>query len=231
MTRKYWYTDMLDLADTVCVFDLDDTLYAERDYQTSGIKAVSAVLHQLYNLDCEKAFLALRDQSSKNLWAEACELLKLPREVEQSLLWIYRLHEPDIRLADDVRDVVDRCKTECTATAILTDGRAVTQRLKLRALGLADLPCYISEEFRSIKPDEKRFSLIMSEYPAQNYMYIADNPIKDFIAPNALGWVTIGLQSRADNIHIYDVKHLEEHALPTHWINSFAELDSLLSSI
>jgi putative hydrolase of the HAD superfamily len=220
-----------DLGNIVVVFDLDDTLYAERDYQTSGIKAVCKTLTTLYGRNIENELLAARDNGISDLWGEACALLKLPHSASEQMLWTYRLHSPDIRLAEGALALVALCKQQSRQVALLTDGRALTQRLKLQALGLSELPCYISEEHGSTKPDDKRFRLIMADYPAEQYVYIADNPMKDFIAPNALGWRTIGLTYRDGNIHPYTLSDIPHGALPSQWAESLNNVEALLAAI
>ena len=220
-----------DLGNIVVVFDLDDTLYAERDYQTSGIKAVCNSLLTLYGRNIENELLAARDTGIPDLWGEACVLLNLPHSASESMLWTYRLHSPDIRLAEGASAIVALCKQHSKQVAILTDGRAATQRLKLQALGLSDVPSYISEEHASNKPDDKRFRLIMADYPAEHYVYIADNPVKDFIAPNALGWHTIGLAYLEGNIHPYTLLDIPLNALPSHWVESLNDVEALLATI
>jgi putative hydrolase of the HAD superfamily len=222
---------MPELGSTVVVFDLDDTIYAERDYQTSGIKAVCSILRRLYHRDLENELLKLRNDGCGNLWQQACELLQLPSSAGETMLWMYRLHIPDVRLSDAARNVIDICEKHCRAIAILTDGRAVTQRLKIEALGLSHVPCYISEEYGSVKPEDARFHLIMNEYPAEQYVYIADNPVKDFIAPNALGWITIGVKLQDYHIHRYDMGAINEYAMPNHWVKSLDDIGGLLGAI
>jgi putative hydrolase of the HAD superfamily len=110
------------------------------------------------------------------------------------------------------------------ALVILTDGRSVTQRLKLRALGLAHLPVYISEEFVSEKPEALRFERIMRDFPAHAYVYVADNPAKDFLAPNALAWKTVGVRGDARNVHAQDATRLSAENVPRVWIDDLADL-------
>ena len=211
---------MVEAGDSVIVFDLDDTLYAEHDYQTSGIKAVSEMMSGLYQRDILSNLLALRAQGEADLWSAACRILSVPETLAETMLWTYRLHIPDIKISDEVRSLLTRCEQRFSQVAILTDGRAVSQRLKLKALNLEHIPCYISQEYASTKPDEKRFQSIMNDFPAKRYIYVADNPNKDFIAPNALGWLTIGLILRDFHVHQYHLPDIAEAALPNHWIDS-----------
>ena len=120
------------------------------------------------------------------------QLEKLPRDSKQSLLWLYRLHNPNIELFSGIRDTLDSLFHMKSNVSILTDGRSVTQRLKVKSLGLNNLPVYISEEYSSEKPAKKRFLEIQKDFPNKKYVYIADNPVKDFQAPLEMDWICIG---------------------------------------
>ncbi len=214
--------------DIVVVIDLDDTLYAEYDYQTSGIRAVGKTISELYGQDITEQILAWRDAGERNLWRRACLLLDLPVSVKESLLWIYRLHDPEISLDEATVNLLSQISSIVKEIVILTDGRSVSQRKKLHALGLGDMRAYISEEYQSEKPDPLRFKAIMYDFPAFQYLYVGDNPKKDFIAPNALGWKTVGLRGCLINIHAQTTDGLPSSALPDTWINSLSEMVELL---
>lgn len=213
-----------DLAGLVVVFDLDDTLYPEEAYVRSGISATCALAARLYGVDHGPALLALRDAGQRDWLSALCERLPKGDGVQDSLLWAYRLHEPQISLAPDVRTLVDLVRTGAAATAIITDGRSITQRLKLRALGLGDLLAYVSDEYGGRdKPDPARFEAVMADHPADRYLYVADNPAKDFVAPRALGWRTVGVVGSADRVHARPEAVSHSHA-PDRWITDLGQL-------
>lgn len=213
----------LDWKSTVVVLDLDDTLYNESDYRSSGISAVCRCVDALYGECLGDAAPARLDGDSD--WIGAiCQWAALAPTAKESLLWIYRLHFPAIHLTEPTRNAVNRLEKQSRATVILTDGRSVTQRLKLKALGLDHLVAYISEDYASEKPDGARFRQIMQDFEAETYLYVGDNPQKDFIAPNALGWITIGLRSNGRNIHSQACDGLPPENLPGTWIGSLDEL-------
>jgi putative hydrolase of the HAD superfamily len=216
--------------DIVVVIDLDDTLYAEYDYQTSGIRAVSKVITELYGQDITDQILSWRDEGERDLWGRACLLLDLPVSVKETLLWIYRLHDPELTLAVAMVNALSQISSIVKDVVILTDGRSVSQRKKIHALGLEDFHVYISEEYQSKKPDPIKFKAIMRDFPAFQYLYVGDNPKKDFIAPNALGWKTVGLSGGLKNIHAQTTDGLPSGALPDTWINSLSEMIKILRS-
>ena len=213
-----------ELPETVVVFDLDDTLYPEEAYVRSGIAAACAVAADLYGVDHSPRLLALRADGERDWLARLCELLPPAPGMRDCLLWAYRLHVPNIVLAPDVRRVVDRVVEQARATAIISDGRSVTQRLKLRALGLCELPTYISDEYGGLdKPDPARFHAIMADFPCDRYLYVADNPAKDFVTPKALGWRTVGVLGGAERVHAHEGDLPETHR-PDAWIAGVGQL-------
>ena len=213
---------------TFVVFDLDDTLYRENEYHESGLQAVSDLVLKIYGENPIRLLLDWKKAGVQDLLGRLCEELSLPLVVKESLLWEYRIHFPKISLRSGARQVLEQIGNHALGIAILTDGRSVTQRLKLQALGLDALPVFISEEWGDVKPSERRFVEISDQYPAAQYVYVGDNPIKDFVAPNRLGWTTVGLLDSGSNIHRQDIKELSDEYLPSLWVKT---LEELLSSI
>lgn len=211
----------------VVVLDLDDTLYREADYRESGLKAVCRWMERLYGTDLEQALAESGRQEEKDPLGALCRLAGLPASVGESLLWIYRLHKPAISISRSDLMTIRELERRCTL-AILTDGRSVTQRLKIDSLGLGHLPVYISEEHASTKPDPYRYKKIMTDLPGSRYIYVGDNPRKDFYAPNILSWETIGLIGDERNIHDQECSGLDGEHLPKQWIRSLDELHGMV---
>lgn len=207
----------------VVVLDLDDTLYKEVDYHTSGLAAVGRWIESLYGRSVTAGLRELQESGEPDLLAGLCRIAGLPLSVKESLLWVYRLHQPDINLTAQANNFLKNLVAKYQV-AILTDGRSISQRLKLKALGLSHLPAYISEEHGADKPSPLGFELIMREMPADRYIYVGDNTEKDFLAPNALGWRTIGLRDDGRNIHRQDLSKLLPNQLPGRWVDSLDEI-------
>lgn len=220
--RKFWFMAFHELSNTVIVLDLDDTLYPEIDYQTSGYLEVCRLLEEISGISLAQDLVSLRERNERDVLGALCELAGLPLTMKESLLWMYRLHLPKISLSASVTAFLQILR-ERYQVAILTDGRSVTQRQKIKALGLMDIPAYISEEYASEKPALYRFDLIMKEMPAHRYAYVGDNPKKDFIAPNALGWLTFCLRDQGKNVHSQVVEGMDVKQMPNFWIDSLDE--------
>lgn len=220
---------ILETKDTVFVFDLDDTLYQEADYHQSGLKSVRKLLNVIFKIDIQDILDELVSQQEEDIWGKVCENLSFPASVKEALIWQYRLHEPEITLSREVISILNHLQQFSGGVAIVTDGRVITQRRKLLALKIDHIPAYISEEFGAVKPDLFRFRLIERKYPNFHFVYIADNPRKDFFGPNKLGWTTIGVRGCERNVHSQDVSSLNREYLPDIWISSLVDLWDYLS--
>ena len=211
---------------TCLVLDLDDTLYKEYDYQTSGLKYVEEQVLELYDVDLRGKLLELRDQGVNDIFLELTNILNIPSSIKDSFLMMYRYHKPNIALTLGANKFIESALLNFGKVVILTDGRSISQRLKLESLGLLKIPVFISEEWNSTKPNNKRFVAIMERYTTcSNFCYVADNPSKDFVAPNALDWISICLKGDQNNIHSQDENGIKEEHLPHYWVNNLSEIN------
>ena len=217
---------MMQSLSDVIVFDLDDTLYKEVSFVESGFKAVASHLANLSFAD----EMMLSWINGKNAFEQLIGNHSLTSSVEE-LLSIYRTHVPTIELETSVVATLDALVENGKILGILTDGRSVTQRNKINALGLhrwfPEDNIIISEEFGSSKPDARNYIFFMSKYPGKTYTYIGDNISKDFVAPKSLGWQTICLKDNGQNIHSQDFDLGEEY-LPEITVKNILEIRDLI---
>lgn len=185
------------------VFDLDDTLYPERDFVRSGLAASAAWLEREHGVAglLERAWPLFEAGARGRLFDQALGQLGLaPRpELIAQLVAVYRAHAPAIALTPDVALLLERLHAR-GPLALLTDGYHATQQQKVKALGLERWcrPIVYTDALgrEHWKPSPKGFLKIQGELGVAPHelVYIADNPAKDFRAPRALGWRTIRLQ-------------------------------------
>lgn len=218
----------ISVKDTVFVFDLDDTLYKEADYHASGLDSVACLIKSIYHQDVSEYLSKQVASGVKDFLGSLCRDWNLPDTIKESLIWQYRLHTPRIRLDDSVIELISWLEINSAGVVILTDGRSVTQRLKINALGLAHLPFFISDEYGEIKPDPTRFCLINENFPSAHSIYIGDNLAKDFLAPNNLGWTTFCLKDNGRNIHSQHLPDISDEYLPNYWLTRLEELKEFL---
>ncbi len=206
---------------SVVVLDLDDTLYKEVDFLKSGYRKIAdSLLHYSFE-DPYEDMLAIYRRGGA-VFQEIIEKYNYPFTAERFLA-IYRNHLPDILLSEEVWEFLQKLDLTGCKTGLITDGRSVMQRNKLKALGLENYfdKVIISEEFGSSKPALENYEAF-AVFEGQKY-YIADNPSKDFISPNAMGWETICLLDDGQNIHKQDFSLPKEY-LPKFKIHNFREV-------
>lgn len=211
----------------VCL-DLDDTLYKEIDYLKSAYREIAAYAADFCR-GCSDAPLILAAKAYEemlrayvnggNAFERLNDFLGLNLPISD-YLQMYREHKPDIHLSDDTIMFLDGLKASGCVVGLITDGRSVQQRHKMEALGLYrwidDENIVISEDFGSEKPCLANYEFFIKRYPeCKDFIYIGDNPKKDFIAPNALGWTTICLKDDGRNVHKQDFASVNKGAMPT----------------
>jgi putative hydrolase of the HAD superfamily len=191
------------------VFDLDDTLYLERDYVRTGFRAVGEFVRRELGV---RGFFA----AAWRRFVAGERLLIFDRVLEErgvkagprlvrKLLSVYRTHAPKIRLCPDARRFLDR-PPDGVAIGVITDGRVRSQGEKIRALGLDRFgdAIVITGRWgkRYAKPHPRVFLQLQqkSGLPGSACVYVGDNPAKDFKGPRALGW-TVWRLRRPGGLH------------------------------
>lgn len=207
------------------IFDLDDTLMYEVDYLKSAYKELAEIIDPKNKDELfEKMFELYKN--GKNVFDILVE--RFPSFSKGQLLEIYRNHFPNISLNDGAKEIFDFCREKKYKIGLITDGRSVTQRNKLKALGIENIfdKIIVSEEFGSTKPDERNFKTFIEE-GIDTYFYIADNPKKDFVTPNNLGWTSVCLLNQGKNIHSQYFESEDVFLLELK-INKLSELKKIL---
>lgn len=173
----------------VLVFDLDDTLYDEIDFVKSGFREVSKYLQNPIYYDF--MFDVFIQEGSGKVFDRLISHYKLKIPL-QKLVEIYRFHQPSISLSQE--SVVLLEFAQRYATALISDGHYIMQQNKFKQLGL---DCYISyplftDFYHTHKPENRAYEMVMQHFKKETqFIYISDNPRKDFIAPKALNWIGI----------------------------------------
>lgn len=190
------------------IFDLDDTLYSELTFLQSAYSEVAADIDPA---GAEKLLeeMLRRYRNGENVfkWLIENYSQQFPGLTVNLLLHRYRNHLPAINFYEGVQALFSTLKKSNIPMGLITDGRSITQRNKLKALGIEMLftEIIISEEFGCEKPDPRVFRFFNDKYPGKNFFYFADNPKKDFAVPVSLGWTTVCLRDAGFNIHRQDL--------------------------
>ena len=188
------------------VFDLDDTLYFERDYARSGFVHLAATTAA----DEEQAtamvawLMAAFEAGPRNDIVDrfvAAHPTVAARYRVAELVDVYRSHQPEIMLIPGTEDLLDRLRRRGVRLGLLSDGRVEGQRAKLAALRLQGAldPIVLTAAHKGFrKPSVRGFEWIGRAWdlPCTELAYVADNPSKDFVAPRRLGWRTVRVRDR-----------------------------------
>lgn len=210
---------------THIVFDLDDTLYKEIEFVRSAYVYINKYIKSRFNLDLTSAIQELIKTNNSFFDFIKLKLHHKHNFAIEKYLELYRFHFPNISLPKDTLEFLNKLSDKKIMFSIITDGRAITQKNKIKALGLNHLvqEIIISDETGYEKPHHNNFKIIQKKYPNKNFLYIADNPSKDFLAPNILNWNTICLLDNGQNIHKQNFD-LEFDYLPKYKINQLKEI-------
>ena len=173
------------------IFDLDDTLYGEKQYVRSGYRAIADSLPQIEKME-QKLWNAF-EQKKSAIDEVLCAEGLYTEERKQQCLSIYRFHQPKISFYEGTLELLQKLRTAGYKLGVITDGRPEGQRAKIKALGLEELVDYIivTDELGGIeyrKPNKAAFERMQETLGVkfEEMCYIGDNIKKDFIAPELL---------------------------------------------
>jgi len=216
------------------VFDMDDTLYPEREYVYSGFRAVASwvetnlgvpwdrVLKELWQI-----FIAENRKKTFDIWLTKMGLA--PEAWVPQMIEVYRSHQPRIKPYPGVSDLLVQLR-RIYRLGLVTDGCVSVQKKKLEALGLSfhfDAIVFSDawgKEAR--KPNSRPFRAILEQLGVNGpeAVYVGDNPLKDFLGARDAGMWTVrvrrsnGLYSHlsppsaeyASHVEITDLNDLEK---------------------
>lgn len=178
------------------IFDLNDTLYSEKEYMRSGFKVVAEHLKQVnhcFNKLCvafEKGKMPIETVlEDENIYSE---------ELLEECLKLFREHKPDIKLYDGVEELFLELRKQKKAIAIVTDGKVVKENAKIDSLGIRNMVDEIiitdelaghgnPKEFR--KPNDIPYVIMRKRLgiACRNMAFVGDDKEMDFVAPGKLG--------------------------------------------
>jgi putative hydrolase of the HAD superfamily len=187
------------------IFDLDDTLYLERQYIKSGCKLVSELLtddsskrRELYDFMWDRFQERGEGRPFGDLLETYPELCN--GHSSDHITEAYLDHVPDISLMPRMGSLLRKLSDSTVKLGVIADGSPAAGRRTLEALRLTDQIDIevFTEEWGAAyrKPHERAFRHVTSELALrpQELAYVADDPGKDFRAPNVLGWRTVRLR-------------------------------------
>lgn len=184
----------------VLVFDLDDTLYEERTYVESGLRAVAVFGEGEFGWNSEASFrfmVTILDRMGRGTIFDQwlTEFGRYSKSLTKQCVEVYRHHTPNLQLFDSAKELLP-CLKEYPMY-IVTDGHKLVQEKKVRALGIETLfrHVFITHRYglKKAKPSTYCFELIKKRENCgwEDIMYVGDNPSKDFVNLNGLRMKTV----------------------------------------
>jgi putative hydrolase of the HAD superfamily len=189
------------------VFDLDDTLYPERDYVMSGFRAVALWADVNLGISSDKGRQELRALLERGVRGDTFDRWlvthnRFSKARVAQLVWTYREHEPLIKPYPEVPEVLRSLKSRYLL-GLVSDGYLEVQRRKLEALRLAPWfdAIVFSDEWgrKAWKPSTQPFEAILQRLgnlPGRDVVYVGDNPAKDFLAARRAGLAAVQVRRR-----------------------------------
>ena len=213
------------------LFDLDDTLYEEKQFVNSGFNKVAEFVENKFKIDKVFFYKILIDIFNEgkrgNIFNIALERINIiyDKNIICSMVKIYREHKPEIELDKNIRSLLIKL-IRIYSLGIITDGYFNVQKKKVQALKLEELfdsIIYTDEYGKEYwKPNVYGYKLALEEFKVlpEEVVYIGDNPHKDFIGAKKIGITTVRVlyqdreysNVRLDKDHEadYEIKKLNE---------------------
>jgi putative hydrolase of the HAD superfamily len=200
------------------VFDLDDTLYNEKDFVYGAFLEVALYLSKKYNLKHNELYKymieILNIHGRGKIFNIICEKYGLNEDI-QYLIDRYRNAKPKLSLYEDSIELLNKLKGKYKL-GLITDGMASVQWNKIKALHIEHYfdKIIVSDDLGKEywKPHIKTYELMAQELKVskEECIYVGDNPNKDFYGAKKCGYKTIRLiRKEGSHINIHLDKEYE----------------------
>lgn len=180
------------LGKQVVIFDLDDTLFSEKEYVKSGFEELAC--HNSNIVDMARKLWDAFESGEKAIDFVLKSEGTYSDETAAKCIELYRNHFPKIHMYPQARKLLDKLKSSGVSLGLITDGRPEGQRAKISSLNLERYfkKIIITDDLGGIafrKPSPISFEIMQAYFgvPYSQMVYVGDNPNKDFIAPQKLG--------------------------------------------
>ncbi len=211
------------------VYDLDDTLFPEESFRTSGFQFVADYLtgggFPTTRQDIEAVYAAF----PRTCFDELVRTRGLPFTAGE-LVTLFKEHEPTINPYPEVVSVLEELK-KTYQLGIITDYHHKTQQNKVEALNIKHYFSHVlfTDAMGTKKPDTAPFEKMKELMGCKEgeIVYVGDNEQKDFIGARAAGYHTIRYKSHG----VYKDVALEAAYKADFEIENHKDLFSVLASL
>ncbi|CAI3654652.1 HAD family hydrolase [Clostridium neonatale] len=202
------------------IWDLDDTLYYEKEYVLEAFKNVCKYLSSKYKKDYDKVYkrcIKILDEYGRGkIFNILCDEYGFKEDIKK-LVEIYRDTKPKLELYEESKEIFNFAKENNLKLGLITDGCSKVQWNKIKALNLEKIidKIIVTDDYGYgySKPHEKSYTEIIEYFniKPEECVYIGDNPNKDFIGAKKLGMKTIRI-IHENGDHINDKTDIEFEA-------------------
>ena len=229
----------LAITPKAVIFDLDDTLYPERQYVYSGFQAVSDHVQRIFGKTIYQDLINCYQSGERSNVFGATLALHF-NEVDDAILrklaHIFWAHVPQLQMHEDARIGLALLFSRNIKAGLITTGPGSIQRRKVHALDLEPLLDGIiyTDDLLGDKepgqPCEDAFHIIGLQLDVEfnEICFVGDNPLTDFVIPRRLGIKTVRI--RRPNSEYYAEKPPSIGFQADRVIASLIELPTLFST-
>lgn len=197
---------------TAFIFDVDDTLYDQRQPFQQAFDATfdfpDVPLQQVYRLSRQLSDEVFHDTETGKLPLQAMWIYRIqgalahyqhPISDQQALSFqtAYQAAQHRITLLRDVRQTLDFCQQHQATLGVITNGPDAHQRAKIAQLGLThwvpEQQTFTSGGLQLSKPDPQIFQHVaqLLHLNAEQTFYIGDSFENDVVGAKQAGWQSI----------------------------------------
>jgi len=188
------------------IFDLDDTLYPERQFIRSGYHAVATEVTRRFGLPRRAALAtmmrALRHGNRGQAFQTLCREHDLPLTIAQELVEFLRAHVPTLRLPASSAEALAAARARGWRLGVLTNGIPAVQARKAEALGLdalVDTIVYAHGCGTGLgKPAREAFETVLAQLGSlpSDGVFVGDDPLCDIEGARLAGLRTVQVRRR-----------------------------------
>ena len=205
------------------IFDLDDTLYPEKEFVWSGFRAVADECAVELGRDPDAIFDRLveisDDGERRRTFNVFLKSAGLPESLTDRLVHVYRNHHPEISAYPGTQGLLKELSGNYLL-GIVSDGDLGVQQRKWAALGLDHFfqAVVFSDELgrEHWKPSDRPFHVVLGALgvPPQEAAYVGENSLKDFVGARRAGMFTVRVLEPA-GYYTMEEPPTPEHAADT----------------
>jgi putative hydrolase of the HAD superfamily len=176
-------------------FDLDNTLYDQRDFEFFAFDKISEIVSSQYDISkndyfkslCELFYTEEKDKTFDKAMISINS--KLPNGwdifVKSKILPIYRSVRPKLKLNDYSKKLLELFYDNNFIMVLITNGNSQIQNYKIDSLGIRNYfnKIYISDDYGkdARKPNFKMFKMMLKDFHLlpEECIYVGDSKILD----------------------------------------------------